>query len=140
MVTSAGPCCIDPETAAQRDRLGLEHAERLWRAERRVITRLHCGRRVRRGFSGARSNLEGKLSSLTDSTYVRSFVDEIGRLSEDFTTAARTADALMMVPPARSLHEKTVGTPSVRIAVTSVAALRPQTALPSGGRGSPFCR
>ncbi len=52
------------------------------------------------GFSGARANLEGKLSSFTDAAYVTSVVDEIGRLSEETMTATRAAESLMTVPPA----------------------------------------
>ena len=52
------------------------------------------------GFHGARSNLETKLSSLTDAPYTRSVVDEIARLSDDATTAARAAGSLLHVPPA----------------------------------------
>jgi methenyltetrahydrofolate cyclohydrolase len=52
------------------------------------------------GFDGARSNLEGKLSSFTDATYVTSVVEEIARLSEDVTSASRAADAFVRVPPA----------------------------------------
>lgn len=39
------------------------------------------------GFNGARSNLEGKISSLTDTRYIRSVVDEIARLSEEAAAA-----------------------------------------------------
>jgi formiminotetrahydrofolate cyclodeaminase len=52
------------------------------------------------GFTGARANLEGKMSSFSDAAYVTSVVDEIGRLSEDTTIATRTAESLMTVPPA----------------------------------------
>jgi formiminotetrahydrofolate cyclodeaminase len=52
------------------------------------------------GFSGARANLEGKLSSFTDAAYVTSIVDEIGRLSEETVAAMRAAESLMRVPPA----------------------------------------
>ncbi len=51
-------------------------------------------------FAGARANLESKLSSLTDVVYLTSVVDEIARLSEEATTAARTAESLVQAPPA----------------------------------------
>jgi formiminotetrahydrofolate cyclodeaminase len=52
------------------------------------------------GFDGARSNLEGKLSSFTDAGYVTSIVDEIVRLSEEATAATRAAASLLEAPPA----------------------------------------
>ena len=51
------------------------------------------------GFDGARSNLEGKLSSFTDAAYVTSIVDAIARLSGETTAAARAAAALLEAPP-----------------------------------------
>jgi formiminotetrahydrofolate cyclodeaminase len=51
-------------------------------------------------FDGARSNLEGKIPSLTDTEYITSVVDEIARLSEDATVAVRTAEELLRLPPA----------------------------------------
>ena len=51
-------------------------------------------------FGGARANLEGKLSSLTDAPYIRSVVDELARLSEETTTAVRAAESFLQVPPA----------------------------------------
>ena len=51
-------------------------------------------------FSGARANLEGKLSSLTDAPYSTSVVDELAKLSEDATTAMRAAESSLQVPPA----------------------------------------
>jgi methenyltetrahydrofolate cyclohydrolase len=50
--------------------------------------------------SGARANLEGKLSSLTDPPHITSVIDEIARLSEEITTAMRAAESLLQVPPA----------------------------------------
>lgn len=50
-------------------------------------------------FDGARSNLEGKLTSLTDTDYIKSVVDEIARLSEDVAAASRATDARLQVPP-----------------------------------------
>jgi len=51
-------------------------------------------------FSGARANLEGKLSSLTDAPYSTSVVDELAKLSEETTTAMRAAELFLRVPPA----------------------------------------
>jgi len=51
-------------------------------------------------FSGARANLEGKLSSLTDAPYSTSVVDELARLSEETATAMRAAESFLQVPPA----------------------------------------
>jgi methenyltetrahydrofolate cyclohydrolase len=51
-------------------------------------------------FSGARANLEGRLSSLTDAPYITSVVDEIARLSEDTTAAVRASESYAQVPPA----------------------------------------
>ena len=50
-------------------------------------------------FSGARANLEGKLTSLTDTPYITSIVDEIARLSEETTAAMRAAESFLQVPP-----------------------------------------
>jgi methenyltetrahydrofolate cyclohydrolase len=55
---------------------------------------------LRDGFDGARVNLESKLSTLTDVMYTESVIDEISRLSEQATTTARTAEALVQLPPA----------------------------------------
>ena len=52
------------------------------------------------GFDGARSNLEGKLSSFTDAAYVTSVVDEIGRLTGETTASTRVTESLLKVPPA----------------------------------------
>ena len=51
-------------------------------------------------FSGARANLEGKVSSLTDAPYAASVVDELAKLSEDTITAMRAAESFLQVPPA----------------------------------------
>ncbi|MFL6809922.1 MAG: cyclodeaminase/cyclohydrolase family protein [Bradyrhizobium canariense] len=51
-------------------------------------------------FSGARSNLEMRLSSLTATGYIASVIDEIARLSDDAATAARAAESASQVPPA----------------------------------------
>jgi formiminotetrahydrofolate cyclodeaminase len=55
---------------------------------------------LRAGLSGARSNLEARLSSLTDVLYTTGIVEEIARLSEEATTAANAAEASVRVPPA----------------------------------------
>jgi methenyltetrahydrofolate cyclohydrolase len=52
------------------------------------------------GFSGARANLEGKLSSFTDAAYVTSVVDEIARLSEEAAAANCAVDSALKVLPA----------------------------------------
>jgi len=55
---------------------------------------------LRAGFDGARSNLEGKLSSFIDATYITSLVDEIACLSDETTAATRAAASSLEVPPA----------------------------------------
>ena len=55
---------------------------------------------LRSAFNGARSNLEGKMSSLTDVKYIASLADDIARLSEEAADAARAAAAFLRVPPA----------------------------------------
>ena len=52
------------------------------------------------GFEGARSNLEGKLSSFIDAAYITSIVDEIGRLSGETTASTRAAESWLKAPPA----------------------------------------
>ena len=52
------------------------------------------------GFTGARANLEGKLSSFTDAVFVTSVVDEVGRLSEETAAAACAAESFVKVLPA----------------------------------------
>ena len=54
---------------------------------------------IQAAFDGARSNLEGKLTSLTDTHYITSVVDEIARVSEEAAAAIRATDALLRVPP-----------------------------------------
>jgi methenyltetrahydrofolate cyclohydrolase len=51
-------------------------------------------------FNGARTNLEAKLSSLTDAVYIRSVVEEMARLNEEATSAASAAATSLQVPPA----------------------------------------
>jgi formiminotetrahydrofolate cyclodeaminase len=55
---------------------------------------------LRAGFSGARSNLEGRLSTLTDVLYTTAIVEEIARLSEEAISAVTAAEASVRVPPA----------------------------------------
>jgi formiminotetrahydrofolate cyclodeaminase len=55
---------------------------------------------LRVGLNGARSNLEARLSSLTDVVYTQAVVEEIAHLSEEGTTAARAAEASVQIPPA----------------------------------------
>jgi methenyltetrahydrofolate cyclohydrolase len=55
---------------------------------------------LRVGLAGARSNLETRLSSLTDVVYTKAVVEEIARLSEEATTAARAAELSVQSPPA----------------------------------------
>jgi formiminotetrahydrofolate cyclodeaminase len=54
---------------------------------------------LRAGLSGAQSNLEVRLGSLTDVLYTTAIVDEIARLSEEASRAASTAEASVRVPP-----------------------------------------
>ena len=55
---------------------------------------------LRIGLTGARSNLEARLSSLTDVVYATAVVEEIAHLSEEATTAARAAELSVLPPPA----------------------------------------
>ena len=51
-------------------------------------------------FNGARSNLEAKLSSLTNAVYITSVVEEMAQLSDEATSATFAAGASLQVPPA----------------------------------------
>jgi len=51
-------------------------------------------------FNGARSNLETKLSSLTNAVYITSVVEEMAQLSEEAASTASAARASLQVPPA----------------------------------------
>ncbi len=51
-------------------------------------------------FDGARANLEGKMGSFIDAAYIRSIVDEIGRLTSETTALTRAAELLLKAPPA----------------------------------------
>jgi formiminotetrahydrofolate cyclodeaminase len=55
---------------------------------------------LRIGLTGARSNLEARLSSLIDVVYTKSVLEEIAHLSEEATTAARAAELSIQPPPA----------------------------------------
>jgi methenyltetrahydrofolate cyclohydrolase len=55
---------------------------------------------LRVGLNGARSNLEARLSSLTDVVYAKAVVDEIARLSDEATIAARAAESSVQASPA----------------------------------------
>ena len=55
---------------------------------------------LRAGFEGARSNLEGKLSSFIDAAYITSIVDEIGRLTGETAASTRAAESWLKKPPA----------------------------------------
>ena len=82
--------------------LGLKHAQTVaassCRAARSEIE-LAVGL-LRLGLTGARSNLEARLSSLTDVVYTKAVVEEIAQLSDEATTAARAAESSVQVPPA----------------------------------------
>jgi formiminotetrahydrofolate cyclodeaminase len=82
--------------------LGLEHAqtiaEHACRAASREVELAVALLRV--GFSGARANLESRLSSLTDVVYTGGVVDEIVRLADASATAARGAELFLQAPPA----------------------------------------
>jgi len=51
-------------------------------------------------FCSARASFEAKLSSLTDTRFITSVVDEIARLSDEASRAARAAESHVRVPPA----------------------------------------
>jgi formiminotetrahydrofolate cyclodeaminase len=55
---------------------------------------------LRVGLTGARSNLEARLSSLTDVVYTKAVVEEIAQLSEEGSIAARAAESSVQLPPA----------------------------------------
>lgn len=55
---------------------------------------------LRVGLAGARSNLETRLSSLTDPVYTKSVVEEIAHLAEEAAIAARAAESSVQAPPA----------------------------------------
>jgi len=55
---------------------------------------------LRVGLTGARSNLEARLSSLTDLAYTKTVVEEIALLGEEATAAAHAAELSVQGPPA----------------------------------------
>jgi len=55
---------------------------------------------LRVGLTGARSNLEARLGSLTDVVYVKTVVEQIAYLSEAAMAAARAAELAVKPPPA----------------------------------------
>lgn len=81
--------------------LGLMHAETVAASSRRA-----AGGEVelavallRVGLTGARSNLEARLSTLTDVVHTKAVVEEIAHLSEKAMTAARAAELSVQAPP-----------------------------------------
>ena len=55
---------------------------------------------LRVGLTGARSNLEARLSTLTDVVYTKAVVEEIAHLTEKAMAAARAAELSVQAPPA----------------------------------------
>ena len=51
-------------------------------------------------FNGARANLEGKLSILTDVLYTATVIEEIARLTDEATMAAQRAGLSVQQRPA----------------------------------------
>jgi formiminotetrahydrofolate cyclodeaminase len=82
--------------------LGLQHARTVAKhCTRAAAAEVELGvTLLRAGFTGARSNLEMRLSSLTDVLYTTAIVEETARLSEEVTTAVNAAEASVRVPPA----------------------------------------
>jgi len=83
-------------------KLGLQEARTVAKhCSRAAAAEVELGVTLLRGaLSGARSNLEARLSSLTDVLYTTAIVEEIAGLSEEATTAANAAEASVRVPPA----------------------------------------
>jgi methenyltetrahydrofolate cyclohydrolase len=82
--------------------LGLQHARTVAKhCTRAAAAEVELGvTLLRAGFTGARSNLEMRLSSLTDILYTTAILEETARLSEEVTTAVNAAEASVRVPPA----------------------------------------
>ena len=55
---------------------------------------------LRVALTGARSNLEARLSSLIDVVYTKAVVEEMARLGDEAMTAARAAETSVQPPPA----------------------------------------
>ena len=81
---------------------GLNHAQAVAaHSPRAASADVHFGvMLLQTAFNGARANLEGKLSSLTDAFYIVSVVDEVARLGEEATVVIRATEKLLQVPPA----------------------------------------
>jgi methenyltetrahydrofolate cyclohydrolase len=82
--------------------LGLQHARTVAEhCPRAAAAEVELGvTLLRAGFAGGRSNLEARLTSLTDVLYTTAIVEEMARLSEEATIAATAAEASVRVPPA----------------------------------------
>ena len=82
--------------------LGLTHAETVAASSCRAAgTDVELAVALLRvGLTGARSNLEARLGSLTDVVYVKMVVEQIAYLSEEAMTAARAAELSVKPPPA----------------------------------------
>ena len=82
--------------------LGLQHARTVAKhCTRAAAAEVELGvTLLRAGFSGARSNVETRLSSLTDVLYTTAILEETARLGEEVTTAVNAAEASVRVPPA----------------------------------------
>jgi methenyltetrahydrofolate cyclohydrolase len=81
---------------------GLRHAQTVAECSTRAAaTEVQLAvRLIRVGFEGARSNLETRLSSLTDPAYTAGIVEEIAQLSDGAEKAGRAAESSAQVPPA----------------------------------------
>jgi formiminotetrahydrofolate cyclodeaminase len=55
---------------------------------------------IRAAFEGAQSNLEAKLSNLTDVVYIERVVEEIARLTDDAVKTARAIEGVVKRPSA----------------------------------------
>jgi formiminotetrahydrofolate cyclodeaminase len=82
--------------------LGLQHARTVAeRGSRAAAGEVQLGVALLGvGFTGARTNLEARLGSLTDVLYTKAIVEEIARLGDEVTSAARAAELSVQVPPA----------------------------------------
>jgi methenyltetrahydrofolate cyclohydrolase len=82
--------------------LGLQHArtiaEHACRAASNDVQLAVALLRV--GFSGARANLESRLTNLTDVVYTKAVVEEVARLADEAATAAHVAESFLQAPPA----------------------------------------
>lgn len=55
---------------------------------------------LRIGMTAAQTNVEGRLTSLTDAGYSKTVIEEMSRLTEEGMTAARTAELMTQARPA----------------------------------------